>query len=412
MTDITPAPADYTSVAPGSDTVSDPFTPFGLVNPYPTGGVVGSTFGVPAISFAYVVDPHFRTPYSENANFGFQFQLTPDTMIEADYVGSFSRKTIVTNDVNAPLPSILRQQFANSGGASGGGFINPDCARPLAGCADPTDPNSSPTGALGLLTDLSSGSSGSNQFQLTVDKRFSHGFNIRGAFTAAKTIDDQSGFRYNSSLYTDPFNPSFDRGLANFDVSRRLVVSGIWKLPLDLPFRGGGHSLMRRVAEGWEVSGIGSFQTGTPFTIFSASGSSGENSFLERADLIGPLRTFSPRSLHSFDPSTADCLPGSVTDQHFYFDPTSFSCNNAMFSFGNSGRNIIRGPGRNNFDLTVGRTFAMTESKTLEFRAEFFNAFNHAQFFNPDHSGFDSNFGQITLARDPRIIQFALKFYF
>ncbi len=412
VTNITPAPADYTSVPAGTDTVSDPFTPFGLTNPYPTGGVVGSTFGVPAISFAFVVDPHFRTPYSENANFGLQYQLTPDTMIEADYVGSFSRKSVVTNDVNAPVPSILRQQFANTGGASGGGFINPDCARPLGGCADPTDPNSSPVGALQLLTDLSAGSSGSNQLQLTVDRRFNHGFNIRGAFTWAKTIDDQSGFRYNSSLYTDPFNPAFDRGLANFDVSRRLVVSGIWKLPLDAPFRGGGHNLLKKITEGWEVSGIGSFQTGTPFSIFSASGSSGENTFLERADLIGPLRTFSPRSLHSFDPSTANCLPGTVTDAHFYFDPTSFSCNNALFSFGNSGRNIFRGPGRNNFDLTIGRTFSLTESKTLEFRSEFFNAFNHAQFFNPDHNGFDNNFGQITQARDPRIIQFALKFYF
>jgi hypothetical protein len=411
VTDITPAPADYTTVPAGSDTVADPFTPFGQVNPYPTGGVVGSTFGVPAISFAYVVDPHFRTPYSENANFGLQYQLTPDTMIEADYVGSFSRKSIVTNDVNAPLPGLLHQQFTNSGGAAGGGFINPDCARPLAACTDPTDPNSSPVGALGLLTDLSAGSSGSNQLQLTVDKRFSHGFNIRGAFTWSKTIDDQSGFRYNSSLYTDPFNPAFDRGLANFDVSRRLVISGIWKLPLDAPFRS-GHSFLRKLTEGWEVSGIGSFQTGTPFTIFSASGSSGENSFLERADLIGPLRTFDARSLHSFDAGSADCMPASVSSAHFYFDPSSFSCNNALFTFGNSGRNIFRGPGRNNFDLTVGRTFSVTESKTIEFRSEFFNAFNHAQFFNPDHSGFDNNFAQITRARDPRIIQFALKFYF
>jgi hypothetical protein len=405
VTDINPV--DFTGVAPGSDTVADPFTPFGLPNPYPTGGVVGSTFGVPAISFAYVVDPHFRTPYSENANFGLQFQLTPDTMIEADYVGSFSRKAIATNDVNAPVPSVLRQQFANSGGS-----VNPDCARPLAGCADPTDPDSSPTGALSLLTDQSSASSGSNQFQLTVDKRFSHGFNIRGAFTLSKTIDDQSGFRYNSSLYTDPFNPAFDRGLANFDVSRRLVISGIWKLPLDLPFRDGQHGFMRKLTEGWEVSGIGSFQSGTPFTIFSASGSSEENTFLERADKIGPLTTFAPRSLHSFDASAADCLPGSITDGHFFFDPTSFSCNNATFTFGNSGRNIFRGPGRNNFDLTIGRTFTLTESKTIEFRSEFFNAFNHAQFFNPDHQGFDTNFGQITQARDPRIIQFALKFYY
>jgi hypothetical protein len=164
--------------------------------------------------------------------------------------------------------------------------------------------------------------------------------------------------------------------------------------------------------EGWEMSGIASFQTGTPFTIFSESGASGEQTGLERADLVGPIRTFPARSLHSFaaDPALS-CLPADVTS-NFYFDPTSFNCNNAPFTFGTSGRNILRGPGRNNFDLTIGRTFKLTESKTIEFRSEFFNAFNHAQFYNPDHFGYDGNFGQITQARDPRLIQLALKFYF
>jgi hypothetical protein len=410
VADITPA--GYGNIVPGFNTISDPFTGFGQLNPFPTGGKVGSTFGIPAVSFAYVVDPHFRTPYSENVNYGFQYQITQDTMVEADYVGTFSRKSIATQDVNAPLPSIMMQQFANSGGASGGGFTNPDCARPLAGCADPTDPNSSPTGALALYTDLSAGSSSSNQFQLTVDKRFSRGFNIRGAYTLSKTMDNQSGFRYNNALFTDPFNFDFDRGLANFDVRHRLVISGIWKLPLDRPFRK-GNAFLRKLTEGWEASGIASFQTGTPFTIYSDSNSSQENLFFDRADQIGPNHLFPARSLHSFDPATANCLGGPVTDGHFYFDPTAYDCNNVpLFSFGNSPRNALRGPGRNNFDLTIGRTFKLTESKTIEFRSEFFNAFNHAQFFNPDHFGFDTNFGQITQARDPRIIQLALKFYF
>jgi len=396
-------PSDYSGVT--TDAIADPFTPFGLPNPYPTGGKVGSTFGVPAIQFAYVVDPHFRTPYSENVNYGFQYQVTQDTMIEADYVGSFSRKAVATTDVNAPVISVMEAQ-------NNLGFINADCARPLAGCGNPLDPNASPTGALQLFTDLSSGTSESNQFQLTVDKRFSHGFNIRGAYTLAHTIDDQSGFRYNSSVYTDPFDHAFDRASANFDVRHRLVISGIWKLPLDRAFRN-GNSLLRKVAAGWEMSGIAAFQTGTPFTIFSDSNSSQENIFLDRADQIGPTHYFSARSLHSFDPSTANCLGGAVTNANFYFDPTAYDCNNVpIFSFGNSGRNILRGPGRNNFDLSVGRTFKIAEAKTIEFRSEFFNAFNHAQFFNPDHFGFDANFGQITQARDPRIIQFALKFYF
>jgi hypothetical protein len=397
-------PAQYSGVTPGFNTIADPFTPFGLTNPYPTGGKVGSTFGVPAIQFAYVADPHFRTPYSENVNYGLQYQITPDTMIEADYVGSFSRKAVATTDANAPVQSIMQQQLANAS------FTNPDCARPLAGCANPTDPNSSPTGALQLFTDLSSGTSSSNQFQFTVDKRFSHGFNIRGAYTLAHTIDDQSGFRYNSSVYSDPFNHEFDRASANFDVRQRLVISGIWKLPLAHGIQNG---FVRKVAEGWETSGIVTFQTGTPFTIFSNSNSSQENIFLDRADMIGPIQYFAPRSLNSFDPSTANCLGGPVTGGHFYFNPNAFDCVNVpIFSFGNSGRNILRGPGRNNFDISIGRTFKLSENKWVEFRSEFFNAFNHAQFFNPDHSGGDGNFGQITQARDPRIIQFALKFYF
>ena len=93
------------------------------------------------MSFAYVVDPHFRTPYSENYNYGFQYQLTKDTLVEAYYVGSLGRKLITRADANFPQPSILMQQYNNAG------FTNADCARPLAGCSDPTDPNSSLTEA-------------------------------------------------------------------------------------------------------------------------------------------------------------------------------------------------------------------------------------------------------------------------
>jgi Carboxypeptidase regulatory-like domain/TonB dependent receptor len=400
-------PGSYSNVTPGFDTIADPFTPFNQTNPYPSAGKPLS-FTVPAISFAFVLDPHFRTPYSENFNFGLQYQLTPDTLVEANYVSSLSRKSIVTADVNPPLPSILMQQFSNAGSTFA------DCARPLAGCSDPTnpnDPNSSPTVAGQMLVDLSAGSSDSHQFQLTVDKRFSHGFNLRGAYTLAKTIDTQSGFRYTSSLFTDPFNFAFDRGLANFDVRHRVVISGIWELPFDRPFRG-GHGFVRKMTEGWQVSGIASFQSGTPFTIFSNDDQSHEGTGLDRADLIGPIHKFNPRSLHSFDPSTANCLGQAVSNGNFYFDPTAYNCIPPDFTFGNSGRNTIRGPGRNNFDLTIGRRFKLGEARSLEFRSEFFNAFNHAQFFNPDHFGFSNTFGQITQARDPRIIQFALKFYY
>lgn len=117
--------------------------------------------------------------------------------------------------LNFPQPAILQQQLNNSGGP-GVGFTNADCARPLAGCSDPTDPNSSLTEAGQLLTDHSNGLSASHEFQITIDKRFSGGFNLRGAYTLAKTIDVQSGFRARSSLQTDPLVPILDPRFGRF----------------------------------------------------------------------------------------------------------------------------------------------------------------------------------------------------
>ncbi len=382
-------PSSFTT---GVDPVTDPFTANGLPsNPYPSAGTPVGTFTTPKISFAYVVDPHFRTPYSENFNFGFQFQALKDTLVEAYYVGSLSRKAIVTRDLNPPLPSILMQQQSSPNFLVDG--YNADCARALAGCPDPTDPASSLTNIGQVLTNSSAGSGASHQFQLTVDKRFSHGFNLRGAYTLAKTIDTQSGFRYNSSLDTNPFDPRFDRGLANFDVRHRLVISGLWEIPWDKPFHGG---FMKKLTEGWQLNAIAQFQTGTPFTIFSDLDSSHEGTGLDRCDVIGPVHTFNPK-----------------THGNLFFDPGAYDCSTvADFTYGNSGRNSIHGPGRDQFDLGFVKRFKFTESRQLEWRTELFNAFNHTQFENPDHNASLSTFGQVTLDRPARIVQLALKLYF
>ncbi len=429
----------YFSYTQGFDPISDPFNSFqeGTVNPFPfiAGGRLGQFFD-PKVSFAFVVDPHFRTPYSENYNFGFQYQLTKDTLLEAYYVGSLGRKLITSADANFPQPSILMAQLANSGGPGlGAGFTNADCARSLAGCEDPTDPNSTLTEAGQLLTDHSNGLSDSHQLQVTLDKRFSGGFNIRGAYTFSKTIDIQSGFRARSSLQTDPLNPRFDRGLADFDARHRLVLSGSWEIPWDRPFRH-GNVFARKLTEGWQINGIATFQSGNPFTIFSNDNQSQQASGLDRADLVGTPRTFDPRAIRTF---TADgsqisgsCLgsPGTSVSGHFYFDPTAYNCVSEndflpgeappgvipLFSFGNSGRNSVRGPGINNVDLSIFKNFKFSERTNLQFRTEFFNAFNHTQFIISGNSnsafGFTGNFGQVTQTRDPRIIQFALKLSF
>lgn len=404
-------------VTSASNFLADPFTPIGIQNPFPfaSRGLIG-TFFVPKISFAFVTDPHFRTPYSENFNYGFQYQLNKTTAIEAVYVGSLGRKLISTIDVNPPQPAIESAQLAN-------GFLNEDCARPLAGCINSTtDPNTSLQNIGQLLTNKSDGISASHEFQLTVDKRYSHGLSFRTAYTLSKTTDLTSGFRTRSSTYTDPFVPRLDHGLADFDATHRLVFSGSWELPINGPFK--GNRLMNKVTEGWQINAITSFQTGQPFTIYSNNDNSLQGNFLDRPDLIGKIRMFNPRQSTSFSGTSANCAAetadasGNISG-HFWFDPTAFDCtspgNNlvgSLASFGNLGRNTLRGPGINNWDISFLKKTKITESKSLEFRGEMFNAFNHAQFLNPDNQGFSGTFGLISQTRGPRLVQFALKLYY
>jgi hypothetical protein len=258
---------------------------------------------------------------------------------------------------------------------------------------------------------LSNGLSDSHEFQLTVDKRFSRGFLFRAAYTLSKTIDTLSGFRARSTQFTNPLNYRQDRALADFDTPQRLVISGLWEIPWDRPFRDNG-AFLRKATEGWQINVITTFQAGNPFTFYSNSNSSNQNSFLDHPDINGPVRMFNPRHVQTF---TSDCTGGQVKG-NFFIDPTVFNCSSvAPFTFGTLGRNAIRGPGINNWNLSLIKRTKITESKALEFRAEFFNAFNHTQFEVTKQSavqGLTSTFGQITQARDPRLGQLALKFIF
>ena len=443
---------------------ADPFqtATTGYSDPYPfvAGGHLGQFF-TPAIPFAFVVTPHFRTPYAENFNYGFQYQLTKDTMVEAVYVGSLSRKAIsglyLNNpEINSnvmcsaqpsqpfqpPVPCSLMAlyQAAVAAGNSPTTAIVPDCARPLANC----DLNFIPHGATQIITNVSEGSSSSNEFQVTVDRRMNHGLGFRVAYTLAKTIDVTSGFRARSAAYTNSLDPAFDRGLADFDATHRLVLSPLWQIPIGK----NGSALKKQVLGGWEVSTITSFQSGNPFTIYSSNGASESEEGLDRPDVIGPIQVFkNPRDVETFSPSPdgihGSCLAGPTTG-HFLIDPTNLVCSVGspvgqpfvpgiglvqggvpLFTYGNMGRNALRGPGINNWDISVMKNFQFTESKSLQFQSNFFNAFNHVQFYGPSSGGgalggssffgqatFDNTPSQSPYYRGPRIIQFALKFYF
>lgn len=407
-----------TAAQSGIDNISDPFGSVGITNPFPFRSV--GTFFIPKDSFSFLTWPHFRTPYSENFNYGFEYQMTKNTMVEAVYVGSLGRKLIQGEEVNFPLQSVMMQQQAQFGS------INPECARPLAACTidgnlpSPTnpvtiDPTAIPTGATSLLTNMSVGLSDSHEFQLTVDKRFSRGFLFRVGYTVSKTIDTTSGFRSRSSVSTNPTDYRQDRGLADFDTPQRLVISGLWELPLDRPFQN-KEGFLKKATGGWQINAIATFQAGNPFTLFSNSNSSQQNQVLtdgadlDRPDLNGPVTKFNPRNVQSF---TSDCGGGTPVVGNYYINPAVFDCSGVpLFTFGTLGRNAIRGPGINNWDLSLMKRTSITERMKLEFRAEFFNAFNHTQFLNPDPTGGASTFGQVVQTRDPRLGQLALKLLF
>jgi hypothetical protein len=413
--------------------IADPWAP--NTNPY-NPFVPGFRQPSP-IPFAYLTYPHFRTPYSENFNYGFQWQATKDTMVEAVYVGSLGRKLISSGELNFPQPAILQNQLNTYLPAYEAGLIsspvNPECARLLSACqggsfpSDPYDPTGTPTGPQQLLTNFSNGLSDSDQFQLTVDKRFSHGLMFRAAYTVAKTIDLTSGFRSRSSEYTDPLDPRLDRALADFDVPQRLVLSGLYELPFAQAVHSDG--VLKKVAQGWQANMIASFQKGNPITFYSNSNASEQDQApdLTRVNVIGPIQHMNPKNTANSFPS--QCNGDNTSTGNFWLNPTNMVCNPCpftdptcalpadqpgipLFTYGDLPRNSIRGPGINNFDISLVKKTPIKESKSLEFRAEFFNAFNHTQFYRVDNAGLSSTFGQVLSDRGPRLIQLALKFYF
>ena len=181
---------------------------------------------------------------------------------------------------------------------------------------------------------------------------------------------------------------------------------------------------MRHIVGGWTFSGIAAFQSGNPLTIYSNNNSSELNNNLDRPDLTGPIKVFSdPRRIQTL---SGDCGGGTGM---FWFDPTNLICTVdytgstnpdfpavpggvPLFTHGNMGRNMIRGPGINNWDLSIMKNISIGENNSLQFRGEFFNAFNHVQFLSPNSNAHSRTFGQVTSDRGPRVIQLALKMYF
>jgi hypothetical protein len=323
--------------------------------------------GVP--SSTWLENP-FKNGYLQQWSFNVQRQLPAAMGLTAGYVGSKGTHMDRQYNANEPTPSALFSQ-AN---------------RPY-----PTFGN--------ITIDSASASSIYHAAQISVEKKFSNGLSFLAGYTYSKSIDDASSWNAGA---LNVFNLHTERGLSTFDTRNRFVTSYTYDLPI-----GKGRALgsnMRGAAEfllgGWQTNGIISVQSGNPLNVtVGLTNITGTNTDT-RPDLT--------------------CNPNDFShDPALWFNPACFS---RSFSgrFGNAGRDVVIGPGTADFDAALLKRFPLfREGRYIQFRAEFFNLFNHPNFDNPSSlTETSASFGRITAAgtSDPRLssrqIQFALRLVF
>jgi len=244
----------------------------------------------------------------------------------------------------------------------------------------------------GVVEDVSGGNSIYNSLQVSIDKRFSDGFTVSANYTFGKTIDQVSYLTDTCSTNTiNPYNVGAYRGVSDFNVPQRFVLNYLWQLPSPK-----GNAVVRGLLGNWQTSGILNWQSGFPLNIQSGEDDSLSGVGNDQADVVSK-------------PSLTSGSLGTKINQWF---TTSAFKTAAIGSFGNAGRNILYGPGTFNLDFSIQKLFIIKEPWNLQYRAEFFNGLNHTLLNNPGTVVTSSGFGQITSARDPRILQMALKLRF
>lgn len=245
------------------------------------------------------------------------------------------------------------------------------------------------------------GNSSYNSFQTTLDRRMGS-VRFSAAWTYAHTIDNSSGESSNSPIQ-NPRNIALQRASATFDVRHKLALSGTYELPF-----GRGKRMLSNasrpvdwVVGGWQLNNIATFMTGLPFTP------------------VMQTNQLNTGTGQQFPNRIADGnLPPAQRTIERWFDAAAFTAP-GLYTFGNSGRNVLRGPGTKQIDLSLFKMFPFGESRRVEFRAETFNIFNTPQFNNPNASIGFAGVARITSAGSPSIyqrtsrqIQLALKLYF
>ncbi len=347
-----------------------------------------------------------HTPLVRQYNVNLQYEFAKNWVLETSYVGSSGINLLDAyhNYNTAQLASAsnpINGQTTNS-------LENVALRVPYLGYQ--------PVGVQGSGFD---GSSNYNSLQVTLRKSFSHGLILQAAYTYSKDLSNinyYSGGAVGANI-NNASNLAAQYGPVYFNRPQRVVINYSY----DLPF-GKHDGMLGKLTEGWNVSGVTTIQDGGPITIVDPNAGSiyGTNSVANTANLC-PGQTYN--SILSSGSITSRLGgnsggPGYFNNSAFCSAPTGGIYGDGT-GYGNTGVGIVSGPGQFNWDITIAKTTRITERQTLVFRAEFFNAFNHAQFNNPLASPapglaqLGPTFGEITSTSvNPRIIQFGVKYLF
>ncbi len=434
----------------GATTFPNPFN--GFLNP-PRGQPVDWSLFRPILLFGQA-SKNPRTQYAEQYNLTIQRELAKDLSLQIAYVGRQGHRLLATQDLNPGNPQTCLDLNAILGDGTCGPFFADSAFNIPAGTVLPVDlhlpygptavipagttigpaginlvglrkyssPLCDPTTNTGcppdgvpvfssIFTQNTISNSAYNGLQASLEKRFSHGLQFEAAYTYGKSIDEASTFEN----LVDPVNPKRNRALSLFDARHRFVFSYYWELPTP-KFEG----FKGKALNGWAVSGITTFQAGFPVRITEQDDIELQSSFdfetPGEPNVVAPFRSINPKK----PVCAVGTGPTSGTSQPCQLINAGFDPNNSFTedtvapgAIGNAPRTVCCGPGINNWEIGFQKVTQLTERFRMEFRGELFNVFNHAQFLQPDGNTTDgTDFGRIKRARDPRLVQLAMKLYF
>lgn len=345
-----------------------------------------------------------RVPYAEHYNLSLQRQLGDRTIFSVSYVGTQGHRLVGDLEANPGIPSLCQSVSSPAEVMPGTATCTANAENgvyyPVTGGV--INSTRAPFGAAFASDAYFATMANSNYNSLEATLRHtSNRMEFLLGYTYSKALDNGSSWGAGGELI-NPINPKIGKSLSAFDLTHNFVASYSYHVPFYKLWK------PNRLTDGWIVTGITRFTTGLPILLQEPDDSS-----LLGTGFSGPcgcmvdVPNVTAGTLNFTNPRKGD--PNSGTNPYF---------NNSLFSdesfgqLGDSNRRYFHGPGLNNWDLAVLKNLRLTESKRLEFRAEFFNVYNHAQFGLPTGNILNSSFGFVTSANTARIGQFAVKFFF